>query len=200
MPTIPTSRQQRVLDLVEESVRERGYPPSLRELAAALKLSGTRAVEKHLAALEKKGWLRRMPGARALELASRAMGRAVPIVGQVAAGRPILAEENFIGRMTIDTQVARWEDCFLLKVKGQSMRDAGIWDGDMVLVRSQQDAQTGEIVVALLDEEATVKRLMKKDGSLVLKPENPHFEPLVVGPDRDCRILGKVVGVFRFQA
>lgn len=193
---MPTSKQQAVLALVEKSVASRGYPPSLRELAAGLKLSGTRAVEKHLAALERQGLLRRRPGARALELTDRASGRSVPILGRVAAGRPLLAEENIEGRMTLDAGQARGGS-FLLRVKGQSMKDAGILDGDLVLVRPQADAESGEIVVAVLGEEATVKRLMKKKDRLVLQPENPAFRPLVIGPGEPYAVAGKVVAVIR---
>jgi repressor LexA len=193
-----TGRQRQVLDEVTRSVEERGYPPSLRELAAKLKVAGTRAIEKHLAALEKKGRLRRGVGARALELLDRARGRLVPIVGRVAAGRPILAEENLEGTLTLDDSVARWKDSFLLKVKGASMKDAGILDGDLVLVKPQPDAESGEIVVAMLDGEATVKRLSKKGKSVALMPENPDFKPIWVDPNERFELVGKVVCVIRF--
>jgi repressor LexA len=197
MPTLePTAKQKKVLALVERGVSERGYPPSLRELAMALGLSGTRAVEKHLAALERKGFVRRRPGARALELASRAPGRKVPIVGRVAAGRPLLAEEHLDGYKVIDADQAS-EGCFLLRVQGESMKDAGILNGDLVLVRPQADAESGEIVVAVLGDEATVKRLLKKKDRLVLQPENPSFRPLVIGPGEPYAVAGKVIGVFR---
>ncbi len=199
MPTSPlTERQRQVLELVEKSVEERGYPPSLRELSAALRLSGTRAVEKHLAVLEKKGRLRRGHGSRALELAERPSGRAIPIVGRVAAGAPILAEENREGSLTLDPALARWPGCFLLRVKGESMRLAGILDGDLVLVKPQTTAENGDIVVARLDDEATVKRFFrKKDGTLELQPENPAFAPIPVAPGDSFGVLGKVVGVLR---
>lgn len=192
-----TGRQRQVLDEVTRSVEERGYPPSLRELAAKLKVAGTRAIEKHLEALERKGRLRRGTGARALELLDRVRGRLVPIVGRVAAGRPILAEENLEGTLTLDDSVARWKDSFLLKVKGASMKDAGILDGDLVLVKPQPDAESGEIVVAMLDGEATVKRLSKKGGSVGLLPENPDFQPIWVDPDERFELVGKVVCVIR---
>jgi repressor LexA len=121
----------------------------------------------------------------------------VPIVGRAAAGRPILAEENRDGELTLDASVARWPDCFLLRVKGQSMTGAGILDGDLVLVRPQKDAESGELVVALLEDGATVKRLVKKAGSVALMPENPAFQTLRVTPQTPCEIIGKVAGVFR---
>lgn len=202
MPTMDaaaTPRQAVVLKLIEESLAQRGYPPSLRELAAALKLSGTRAVEKHVQALEKKGLLKRGKGSRTLTPADRPpAGRRIPIIGRVAAGSPILAAENREGELTLDPMLARWPDCFLLRVKGDSMLLSGILDGDLVLVRPQKDADNGDIVVARLDDEATVKRLLKpKSGGLVLQPENPAFRPITVAPGDSFGVLGKVVGVFR---
>jgi repressor LexA len=194
---MPTIAQRRVLSLIERALDERGYPPSLRELAAALGFSGTRAVEKHLAALERQGLLRRRPGARALELARRASGRRVPIVGRVAAGKPILAEENVEGHRVLDASAARGEGCFLLRVRGESMIGAGILDGDLVLVRPQADAEAGEVVVALLDGEATVKTLRKKKDGLTLEPANPAFAPLSIGPRDAYALVGKVVGLLR---
>lgn len=193
-----TPRQQQVLEFVEKNLDGRGYPPSLREISAHLRVTGTRAVEKHIAALEKKGRVRKGHGSRALTVVGRAHGRSVPIVGQVAAGQPILAEENLLGSLMIDLAVARWNECFLLKVKGESMKDAGILNGDMVLVKQQPDAETGEIVVALIDGEATVKRLYKRGRSIVLQPENPQFKPIWVTDPATFAIVGKVVGVFRF--
>jgi repressor LexA len=196
MPTSePTAKQKAVLALVEK-LGERGYPPSLRELAKGLKLSGTRAVEKHLAALERKGHLRRGAGARSLELTQRVSARRVPIVGRVAAGKPLLAEEHLEGTMTVDAEASRG-GAFLLRVKGESMKDAGILDGDLVLVRPQADAESGDIVVALLGDEATVKTLIKQKDRMTLQPANPAFRPLVVGPGEPYAVAGKVVGVFR---
>lgn len=193
-----THRQQQVLTFVEKNIDGRGYPPSLREISAHLGISGTRAAEKHVAALEKKGRLSKGQGARALGVVGRAHGRSVPIVGQVAAGQPILAEENLLGSLMIDLTVARWNECFLLKVKGESMKDAGILNGDMVLVKQQPDAESGEIIVALIDGEATVKRLLKRGRSIILQPENAQFQPIWVTEHATFAIVGKVVGVFRF--
>jgi repressor LexA len=192
-----TERQKEVLDAVTRSVEERGYPPSLRELAAELKVSSTRGIEKHLAALVAQGRLRKGHGARALELTDRPQTRQVPIVGRVAAGQPILAEENLEGVLALDWSVARWKDCFFLRVKGLSMIGAGILEGDLVLVKPQPDAESGEIVVAMVDGEATVKRLEKKEGSIRLLPANPDFQPIVVPKDERFKLVGKVVGVFR---
>lgn len=200
MPTYgqTTERQLQVLRLIEKSVEERGYPPSLRELAAALGLEGTRAVEKHVEALRRKGYLNKGAGARALESARRAFGRSVPIVGRVAAGSPILAEQNLEGALALDNSVARWEGCFLLRVKGASMKDKAILDGDLVLVKPQADADDGETVVALIDGEATVKTLRKRAGRVLLEPANDAFEPIVVEAGTPLSLAGKVVGVFRF--
>lgn len=187
-----------MLALVEKSVEERGYPPSLRELAAALGLEGTRAVEKHVEALRRKGYLKKGAGARALESVGRAFGRSVPIVGRVAAGAPLLAEQNLEGALALDNSVARWDGCFLLRVQGHSMRDKAILDGDLVLVKPQADADDGETVVALLDGEATVKTLRKRGGRVSLEPANPAFKPIVVAPGTPLSLAGKVVGVFRF--
>ncbi len=209
MPTYSmTLRQKEVLDLINRIVQEQGYPPTLREIAGRLGLSGTRAVEKHLSALIRKGYLRKGPGARALEVVlqtaqakvaeSNRSGRSIPILGRVAAGQPILAEENLLGHLTVDPALARWKDAFLLKIKGESMKGAGILDGDLVLVKPQADADSGEIVVAMVEGDATVKRLIKKKGSLLLKPENADFEPIVITEkEASFRILGKVVSLIR---
>lgn len=202
MPTqyaAASPRQAVVLKLINESLEKRGYPPSLRELAASMRVSGTRAVEKHVAALEKKGLLKRGKGSRALTPTERApAGRRVPIIGKVTAGAPILAVENREGELTLDPSIARWPDGFLLRVKGDSMRLAGILDGDLVLVKPQKDAENKDIVVARLDDEATVKRLLKTgSGKLVLQPENPAFQPIEVTSGASFGLLGKVVGVFR---
>lgn len=198
MTTILTDRQKEVLDFIQKSVEKQGYPPSLREIGRHFGMAGTRGAEKHLLALTKKGYLRKGAGARALEITGRPHGRAIPIVGKVAAGKPILAEENLSGTLTLDPSIARWKDAFLLRVKGESMKEAGILEGDLVLVRPQADAESGEIVVAMIDDEATVKRLIKKRGSILLKPENSDFDPIIIKENQPLRLIGKVVGVFRF--
>lgn len=208
MPTHPlTPRQKEILDLIGRSVEAHGYPPTQREIAGHFGFSGTRAVEKHLKSLIEKGYLRKGVGRRTWEITGgfpkrRAAeknyaGRVVPILGRVAAGRPILAEENVLGSMMIDSSIARWRDAYLLKIKGESMNGAGILDGDLVLVRPQADAESGEIVVAMVEDEATVKRLIKKQGSILLQPENPAFEPISINRRFPAKIIGKVAGVFR---
>ncbi|SRR5579884_310970 len=207
MDTI-TERQQEILTFIQQTVEQKGYPPSLREIAGHFGMVGTRGAYKHVAALIRKGYLRKGPGARALEILSRrpiakaaqakSAGHAIPILGKVAAGRPILAEENLLGHLTVDPSLIRGREAFLLKVKGESMRGAGILDGDLVLVKRQADADTGEIVVAMVEGEATVKRLIKKKGSLILQPENPDFDPIIITEkDVSFHILGKVVSLIR---
>src|SRR5579863_38733 len=208
MPTHPmTPRQKEILDLIDRFAREQGYPPSQREIAGYFGFSGTRAVEKHLKQLIEKGYLRKGTGNRTWEVISgakgrdvkeKSSGRVIPILGRVAAGRPILAEENRLGSLTVDSSLARWKDSYLLKVRGESMQGAGILDGDLVLVKPQSDADSGEIVVALVDDEATVKRLIKKTGGALLMPEHPAFEPIAITRHSSIQIIGKVAGVFRF--
>lgn len=200
MTTIPlTARQQQILDFIHRMLERHGYPPSVREIAEQLRIGNIWAVQKHLRALERKGYLRKGRGARALEVVGRTHGRALPVLGRVAAGKPILAEENVLGTLTVDPTVARWEDAFLLMVKGDSMKEVGILDGDLVLVKSQPNAESGEIVVAMVGgEEATVKRLIKRKERIVLKPENPDFDPIILTDcDESFKILGKVMGVIR---
>ncbi|MFQ5598801.1 MAG: transcriptional repressor LexA [Nitrospiria bacterium] len=195
-----TSRQKAVLDLVRQTIEKQGYPPSLREIAAHFRMVGTRGAEKHILALEKKGYIRKGSGARALEVVGQKYSRSIPILGKVAAGQPILAEENRLGNLMVDPSIARCDDAFLLKVKGESMIDAGILDGDLVLVKPQPDAESGEIVVAMVEGEATVKRLIKKRSQVVLQPENPAFFPIVMtGRNGILQIIGKVVGLIRLD-
>lgn len=202
-----TEKQKEVLEFIQRSIETRGYPPSHREICKHFGWSGPRSAAKHLIALIRKGYLRKGAGARALEVISRGsktkgkepspLGREIPILGKVAAGLPILAQEHRLGSLVVDPSLVRWKDAYLLKVRGESMRDAGILDGDLVLVRPQSDADAGDIVVALVGEEATVKRLIKKRGAVLLMPENPAFEPIPITPDSPAQIIGKVSGVFR---
>lgn len=184
--------------MISKTIETQGYPPSLREIAKYFEIVGTRAIEKHLIALEKKGYLRKGKGARAIEVIGQTSGRSVPILGRVAAGSPILAEEHLLGHLMLDPTIARWKDVFLLKVQGESMKDAGILNGDLVLVKPQSDAETGETVVAMIEGEATVKRLIKRQNEIILQPENPAFSPIVITEqDSTVEILGKVVALFR---
>jgi repressor LexA len=195
--TTLTERQQRVLTFVQKHIEETGYPPSGREIQRHLKIAGVSAAQKHVAALIRKGFLHKGEGPRALKLAHHAHGRSLPIIGQVAAGLPITAEENVEGTMTIDPSMAKWEGCFLLRVKGDSMKDAAILHRDLVVVKPQPEADSQDIVVALLDQEATVKRLVRKKKDLFLVPANPLFKPIKMNDYENSRILGKVVGVIR---
>ncbi len=198
-----TDRQRQILDYIRAEIHRCGYPPSVREIGEAVGLSSSSTVHSHLAALEAKGLLRRDPSKpRALEVldyrdTDRAIDygqvRAVPLVGQVAAGTPILAAENIEATMTLPAEMAD-EQTFILRVRGDSMIEAGIMDGDFVVVRQQTTAQNGEIVVALLGEESTVKRFFKEADRIRLQPENHTMEPIY---SRDVQVMGKVVALFR---
>ena len=196
-----TPRQQRILDVIAETVRERGYPPTVREIGEAVGLTSSSSVHAQLANLERAGYLRKDPTKpRAMTLATdaRADGTAVPVLGRIAAGTPTLAAEHVEDYLSVPTEYLRGGDHFALRVAGDSMIGAGILDGDMVVVRSQDQARDGEIVAALLpgpaEDEATVKRLGHDGPRAMLLPENPAFQPLEM---LDGRILGKVVAVLR---
>lgn len=197
-----TARQQEILDYLVEHARETGYPPTIREIGFRFGIRSTKGVVDHLTALERKGHIRRVLGkSRALELIAppaddRTSG--VPILGRIAAGLPLLAEENVEDRLLIDPSFLKGKGEFLLRVRGESMIEAHIADGDLVLVRPAAEAKNGEIVVAMIGEEATVKRFFREEGRVVLRPENRAMEPIVIGPgDGELRILGVVVGLFR---
>lgn len=199
-----TDRQRQVLEFIKAETRRRGYPPTVRDIGAAVGLSSSSTVHSHLAALEAKGLIRRDPSKpRALEVLGQERGDAtvemrgvvqLPVIGAVAAGSPILAEENVEATLPLPVDVVREDSTFVLRVQGDSMVDAGIMDGDFVVVRQQKTAENGEIVVALLDDEATVKRFFRERDHIRLQPENAAMEPIQV---RDVTILGKVVAVFR---
>jgi repressor LexA len=192
MPDDLTPRQHDILNALADAVRERGYPPSVRELGEAAGLHSPATVHAHLRQLEAKGYIRRVPGhPRALEVRLPAGRRAVPVVGRVAAGPPLLAVEERAG--ALPPAVAE-DASFALTVRGDSMIGAGIQDGDTVLVRRQDDADNGALVVALVDDEATVKRLRRTPDGPVLVAENPAYAP--IAPD-NLRILGVVVGLYR---
>ena len=196
-----TKRQQAMFDFIVEEVREKGYPPSVREIGKAVGLKSSSTVHGHLSRLEEKGLIRRDPTKpRAIELLGmnklvRKETINVPIVGNVTAGEPILAHENIEDYFPIPADfVSSEEELFMLHIQGDSMIEAGILDGDYVLVRRQPSADNGDIVVALIGEDSTVKRFFKEDGYYRLQPENPAMEPIIV---QEVEILGKVVGVFR---
>ncbi|MDP2182910.1 MAG: transcriptional repressor LexA [Actinomycetota bacterium] len=198
-----TNRQHQILDFIRGEIHRRGFPPSVREIGEAVGLSSSSTVHSHLAALETKGFLRRDPSKpRALEVldyrdTDRAIDygqlHAVPLVGQVAAGSPILAAENIEATITLPPELAE-EANFILRVRGDSMVGAGILDGDFVVVRQQTTASDGDIVVALLEDESTVKRFFREPDRIRLQPENPALEPIYA---RDVEVLGKVVALFR---
>jgi repressor LexA len=198
-----TTTQEKVLNFLKNFLREKGFPPTLREIASHFGLKGPKAPQKTLAILERKGYLRRVPGgSRAIEilgvLSPRGQILSVPIVGRVTAGEPILAIENIEGYINFDRGLVSSEDVFLLRVHGDSMIDAHIQDGDFALVRPQQSAENGEIVVALIEDEATIKRIFKKRDLIRLEPANPEMEPIVVKKgEKRVTIVGKVIGIFR---
>ena len=199
-----TKRQQEIFDFIKKYSAGHGYPPTVRDIGKAVGLASSSTVHAHLANLEKLGLVRRDPTKpRAIELLDRAMDAAksavtgqggLPLVGRVAAGVPITAEENIEDYIDVPPILGGDEGQFILAVRGDSMVDAGILDGDFVVVRQQDTAQDGEIIVALVEEEATVKRFFREPDHVRLQPENKTMEPIIV---RDVSILGRVVGVFR---
>jgi len=198
-------RQRLILQVIEAAVREQGYPPTVREIGAAVGLCSPASVQNHLSALEAKGFIRRGTSKRrALEVV-RPGGRAsagvgvhesalVPIVGRVAAGSPVLADENIEECINIPSFLGGEAPCFALRVAGSSMIKAGILDGDIVVVARQETADDGDIVVAMLDDEATLKRFFREAEHIRLQPENDAMEPILT---RDPRIVGRVTGVLR---
>ncbi|MDH7498567.1 MAG: transcriptional repressor LexA [Syntrophomonadaceae bacterium] len=195
-----TPRQRQILAYIKEEIRSKGYPPSVREIGKAVGLRSSSTVHGHLEQLAQKGLLRRDPAKpRAMEVVGsgpREDGRVaeLPIIGRVAAGSPILAQENWEGTLSLPVELVGSGEHFLLQVRGDSMVGAGILDGDVVIVRAQPTAENGEIVVALLGGEATVKRLYRRDGHVELRPENPAMAPIIT-PAVD--VVGKVVGLIR---
>jgi repressor LexA len=194
-----TDRQAEILQFITSSISDHGFPPTQREIMRRFKIKSTRGVARHLEALEKKEYLTRSRKARGLEVHGRLKG--IPVVGKVAAGQPILAIENIEGRIDLNRSVGRWKDVFFLKIKGESMIQAGILEGDYLLVKPQPTAETGEIVVALIGGEATVKRFAKKGDRVLLHSANPAYPPIeVTQRSGDFRIIGKAVAVFRSLA
>jgi repressor LexA len=198
-----TKRQQEIFDFIKRYSAKYGYPPTVRDIGKAVGLASSSTVHAHLANLEKAGLLRRDPSKpRAIELLDRAAAGVrsmvkpggLPLVGHVAAGQPVLAEENIEDYIDVPELAGGEEGDYLLRVRGDSMKDAGILEGDVVVVRPQDTATDGEIVVALVGEEATVKRFFKESDHVRLQPENTTMEPIRT---RDVSIVGRVVGVFR---
>ncbi len=194
-------KQQEILDYIKESVKK-GYPPTVREIGEAVNLKSTSSVFANLSTLERKGYITKDPSKpRALIINdesfnnSRVDTLSIPVVGQVAAGQPILAEQNIESYFPIPTEYVPRGEAFILKVKGDSMINIGIMNGDSVLVESTKEARNGDVVVALIEDSATVKTFYKEDGHIRLQPENDTMDPIIVD---DCMILGKVFGVYRF--
>jgi repressor LexA len=193
-----TPRQEQVLEFIRESVRVNGYPPTVREICAALDLSSPSTVHAHLANLERLGLIKRDPSKpRALDVVRELRPpRPLPLVGRVAAGMPILAEENVEELVEVPGFLRRDDDDFVLRVQGDSMTNAGIFNGDFIVVHSQDQAENGEIVVALVGDEATTKRFYREGRKIRLEPENELYEAIVVAAD-EVQLVGKVVGVLR---
>lgn len=194
-----TKRQKQIFDFIGRFVKKYGYPPTVREIGKAIGLQSPSTVHAHLAKLETLGVLRRDPTKpRAIELlvdrAKRVVRPGLPLVGTVAAGQPVLAEENIEEYLDLPAVIGGEGGEYILRVSGDSMRDAGILEGDFVVVRPSEDASDGEIVVALIEDEATVKRFYREDDQIRLEPENPEHEPI---RSPDVNLLGRVVGVFR---
>ncbi|HEY8583890.1 MAG TPA: transcriptional repressor LexA [Capillimicrobium sp.] len=199
-----TKRQQEIFDFIKRYSATHGYPPTVRDIGKAVGLASSSTVHAHLANLEKVGLLRRDPSKpRAIELLDRAVGSVksaltpdggLPLVGAVAAGQPILAEENIEDHIAVPAEAGGDQGEFVLTVRGESMVNAGMLDGDLVVVQRQDTALDGDIVVALVGEEATVKRFFREDDHIRLQPENDHMEPI---RSREVQIMGKVVGLLR---
>jgi len=196
-----TPRQQEIYEFLAKHLEHNGYPPTLREICTEFGMSSTRAASDHLLALERKGYITRAPDrSRGIELKGprpTATGQSIPVVGRIAAGEPILAQENITERLTLDPQFLKGEGNFLLEVEGESMIEAHICPGDYILVRPQETARNGQIVVAMIEDEATVKRLERKGDKLRLVPENQNMEPIEVRYPKQLKIIGIVAGLVR---
>lgn len=198
-----TAKQQEILEYIKETILKKGYPPSVREICEAVSLKSTSSVHSHLETLEKNGYIRRDPTKpRTIEIIddcfnlNRREVVNVPLIGTVAAGQPILAEENIENYFPIPVEFLPNEQTFMLRVKGESMINVGIFNGDQIIVKQQNSARNGEIVVALVDDSATVKRFFKENGHYRLQPENDTMEPIIVD---HVQILGVVIGLIRMM-
>ena len=196
-----TPKQQEILDYIKQEILERGYPPAVREICSAVHLKSTSSVHSHLESLEKNGYIRRDPSKpRAIEIVddefnlSRREIINVPLLGQVAAGEPIFAEQNIEGYFPLLSEDMPSGEAFMLKVRGESMINIGIYDGDQIIVQKQNTASNGDLVVAFVEDSATVKTFYKENGHYRLQPENDSMDPIIVD---QVDILGKVTGLFR---
>jgi len=198
-----SSKQKEILEYIKQEILNKGYPPAVREICEAVNLKSTSSVHSHLETLEKNGYIRRDPTKpRAIEIIDDSFNLTrrevvnVPLIGQVAAGQPILAVENITNYFPIPAEFLNNSETFMLNVKGDSMINMGIYDGDMIIVRRQQTADNGEVIVALVDDSATVKRFYKEDGHYRLQPENDFMDPIIVD---NVEIVGKVIGLIRLH-
>ena len=196
-----TAKQEEILEYIKETILKKGYPPAVREICEAVHLKSTSSVHSHLSTLEEKGFIRRDPTKpRTIEILddtfnfNRREMTNVPVVGAVAAGQPLLAEQNIEDYFPIPVELLPNADTFMLRVKGDSMVNAGILDGDQIIVEQTPSAQNGDIVVALLEDSATVQRFYREDGHYRLQPENDYMDPIIVD---HVDIQGKVIGLFR---
>ena len=196
-----TQKQSEILEYIKSQILNKGYPPSVRDICQAVNLKSTSSVHAHLESLEKNGYIRRDPTkSRTIEIIddnfnlSRREVVNIPLLGQVAAGQPLLAVENITEYFPIPSEYMPGGGVFMLKVKGDSMINMGIYEGDQIIVRKQNTASNGEVIVALVDDSATVKRFYKENGHIRLQPENDFMDPIIVD---DCEILGKVIGLIR---
>lgn len=196
-----TQKQSEILEYIKSQILNKGYPPSVRDICQAVNLKSTSSVHAHLESLEKNGYIRRDPTkSRTIEIIddnfnlSRREVVNIPLLGQVAAGQPLLAVENITEYFPISSEYMPGGEVFMLKVKGDSMINMGIYEGDQIIVRKQNTASNGEVIVALVDDSATVKRFYKENGHIRLQPENDFMDPIIVD---DCEILGKVIGLIR---
>jgi len=198
-----TKKQHNFLSFLTKYIRENGYPPTIREMVYHLKLASTNSVKKYLDILERKGYIKRIPNSpRAIEVCVETqenLAKLIPVVGRVRAGAPHLAVEDITEHLAIDASVARWDNTFFLKVEGDSMIDAHIQDGDFVLVKPQQTAENGDIVVAVINDEATVKRFFRRNNNVYLEPANSTMKPIIIRENQvhEMVIAGKVVTVLR---
>ena len=198
-----SAKQQEILEYIKESILNKGYPPAVREICEAVHLSSTSSVHSHLETLEKNGYIRRDPTKpRTIEICDdsfqmmRREMTSIPVIGRVAAGQPILATENIEGYFPLPVEYVPNADTFILKVKGESMINAGIFDGDIIFFFYFNNVRNGDIVFVFFDDSATVKTFYKEAGHIRLQPENDSMEPIIV---ENCEIIGKVFGVFRLM-
>lgn len=198
-----TKKQTEILEYIKTQILNKGYPPSVRDICTAVDLKSTSSVHAHLETLEKNGYIRRDPTKpRAIEIIDENFNLTrrevvnVPLVGRVAAGEPLLAVENVVSYFPIPAEFMPNEEVFMLTVKGDSMINMGIYEGDNIIVKKQNTARNGEVIVALVEDSATVKRFFKEDGHIRLQPENDYMDPIIVD---NCEILGKVIGLIRLN-